>query len=175
VYPLGSIALSVTFGTEENFRTENVQFDVVEVNLPFNAIIGRPTLYRFMAIAHYRYLVLKMLSPAEVLTMRGDRAAALAVVEKRHALAAEAARPGDRGRNPSTSGTKAPTKVPKVRPSGADDIPSRPFGSAWIPPRPLALRVIWRRNKNSRSSPSSKQMPTCSHGSRRRCLGSPGR
>jgi hypothetical protein len=53
VYTLGSIALPVTFGTEENFRIENVQFDVAEVNLPFNAIIGRPTLYRFMAIAHY--------------------------------------------------------------------------------------------------------------------------
>jgi hypothetical protein len=48
---------------EENFRMENVQFDVVEVNLPFNAIIGRPALYRFMAIAHYGYLVLKMPSP----------------------------------------------------------------------------------------------------------------
>jgi hypothetical protein len=56
VYPLGSITLPVTFGTEENFRTENVQFDVVEVNLPFNAIIGRPALYRFMAIARYGYL-----------------------------------------------------------------------------------------------------------------------
>jgi hypothetical protein len=53
VYPLGSIALPVTFGTEENFHTESVQFDVAEVNLPFNVIIGRPTLYRFMAIAHY--------------------------------------------------------------------------------------------------------------------------
>jgi hypothetical protein len=51
VYPLGSITLPVTFGIEENFRTENVQFDVAEVNLPFNAIIGRPALYRFMAIA----------------------------------------------------------------------------------------------------------------------------
>jgi hypothetical protein len=49
VYPLGSITLLVTFGTEENFRIENVQFDVAEVNLPFNAIIGRPALYRFMA------------------------------------------------------------------------------------------------------------------------------
>jgi hypothetical protein len=73
VYPLGSIALQVTFGTEENFRTENVQFDVAEVNLPVNAIIGRPALYRFMAIAHYGYLVLKMLSPAGVLTVWGDR------------------------------------------------------------------------------------------------------
>jgi hypothetical protein len=93
VYPLGSITLPVTFGTEENFRTENVQFDVAEVNLPFNAIIGRSALYRFMAIAHYGYLVLKMPSPARVLTVRGDRAAALAAVEKLHALAAETARP----------------------------------------------------------------------------------
>jgi hypothetical protein len=58
VYPVGSITLPVTFETEENFRTENVQFNVAEVNLSFNAIIGRPALYRFMAIAHYGYLVL---------------------------------------------------------------------------------------------------------------------
>jgi hypothetical protein len=107
VYPLGSITLPVTFGTEENFRTENVQFDVAEVNLPFNAIIGRPALYRFMAIAHYGYLVLKMSSPAGILTMQGDRTAALAAVEKLDTLAAEIARPDDGGRGPSA-------KAPKV-------------------------------------------------------------
>jgi hypothetical protein len=123
VYPLGSITLPVTFRTEENFHTENVQFDVAEVNLPFNAIIGRPTLYWFMAIAHYGYLVLKMSSPAGVLTVRGDHAAALAVVEKLHALAADTARPDDGGRDPWTSSTKAPSKVPKVLPSGADGGP----------------------------------------------------
>ena len=48
------------------------------MNLPFNAIIGRPALYRFMAISHYGYLVLKMPSPAGVLTVRGDRTAAVA-------------------------------------------------------------------------------------------------
>jgi hypothetical protein len=123
VYPLGSIALLVTFGTEENFRTENVVFDVAEVNLPFNAIIGRLALYRFMAIAHYGYLVLKMPSLTGVLTIQGDRAATLAVVERLHALAAETAHPDDGERNPSTSGTKAPPKAPKVRPSGADGVP----------------------------------------------------
>jgi hypothetical protein len=122
VYPLVSIALPVTFGTEENFRTENVVFDVVEVNLPFNAIIGKSALYRFMAIAHYGYLVIKMSSPTGVLTVRGDRATALASVEKLHALAAEIARPDDGGGNPSTSGTKAIPKVPKVQPSRADGI-----------------------------------------------------
>jgi hypothetical protein len=51
----------------------------VEVNLPFNAIISRPALYRFMVIAHYGYLVRKMPSPARVLTVWDDRSAALAV------------------------------------------------------------------------------------------------
>jgi hypothetical protein len=123
VYPLGSIALPVTFETEENFWTENVVLDVAEVNLPFNAIIGRPALYRFMAIAHYRYLVLKMPSPTGVLTVQGDRAAALAAIEKLHVLAAKTARPYDGGRNPSTSDTKAPLKAPKVQPSGTSDVP----------------------------------------------------
>jgi hypothetical protein len=106
VYPLRSITLPVTFGTEENFHTENVVFDVAEVNTPFNAIIGRPALYRFMAIAHYRYLVLKMPSPAGILTVQGDRTAALEAVEKLHTLAAEITRSDDGGRGPST---KAPS------------------------------------------------------------------
>jgi hypothetical protein len=125
VYPLGSITLPVTFGTEENFCTENVQFDVAEVNLPFNAIIGRPALYRFMAIAHYGYLVLKMPSPARILTMRGDRTAALAAVEKLHTLAAEIARPNDGGKGPSVPSARAPSKAPKVQPSGADGGPAK--------------------------------------------------
>lgn len=125
VYPLGSITLPITFGTKENFRTENVHFDVAEVNLPFNAIIGRLALYRFMAIAHYGYLVLKMPSPAGILTVRGDRTAALATVEKLHTLAAEIARPDDGGRGPSASSARAPSKTPKVQPSGADGGPAK--------------------------------------------------
>jgi hypothetical protein len=72
IHPVGTISLLVTFGTEVNFRTENVQFEVAVVNLPFNAIIGRPALYRFMVVAHYGYLVLKMPSPAGVLIVQGD-------------------------------------------------------------------------------------------------------
>jgi hypothetical protein len=37
----GSTSLLVTFGMPENYRTESVLL-VVEVNLPFNAILGRP-------------------------------------------------------------------------------------------------------------------------------------
>jgi hypothetical protein len=45
IIPRGSISLRVTFGTLKNYRTESVIFNVVEVNLPFNAIISRLTLY----------------------------------------------------------------------------------------------------------------------------------
>jgi hypothetical protein len=121
---VGTISLLVTFGTEANFRTENVQFEVAEVNRPFNAIIGRLALYRFMAIAHYGYLVLKMPSPAGVLTVQGDRTAAVAAVEKLHALAAGLTlAAGTEGSDPSPSRARAPAKVPKVRPSDTDDVP----------------------------------------------------
>jgi hypothetical protein len=52
-----------------------------------------------------------------------DSAAALAAIEKMHALATEAARPDDGGRDPSTSYTKTSDKVPKVQPSGIDGVP----------------------------------------------------
>jgi hypothetical protein len=64
-------------------------FDVAEVSLPFNAILGRPALYQFMAVAHYGYLVLKMPSPNGVLKIRGDREDGISALEKLQALVAQ--------------------------------------------------------------------------------------
>jgi hypothetical protein len=63
-------------------------FNVVEVSLPFNAILGRLTLYQFMVVAHYGYLVLKMPSPNGVLKIRGDHVVGVSALEKLQALAA---------------------------------------------------------------------------------------
>jgi hypothetical protein len=63
----GCISLPVTFRTAENFRMESVLFDIAEVSLPFNAILGRPALYQFMVVAYYGYLVLKIPSPSGIL------------------------------------------------------------------------------------------------------------
>jgi hypothetical protein len=60
----------------------------VEVNLPFNAILGRPNLYQFMVVDHYGYLVLKMSSPSGILKVRGDRSTGVSALEKLQALAA---------------------------------------------------------------------------------------
>ena len=94
---------------------------MAKVNLPFNAIIGRPALYCLMIIAHYGYLVLKMRSPARILTVRGDRTAAVAAVEKLHALAAEATRSEED--TPSTTRAKGPAKAPRVEPSDPYNVP----------------------------------------------------
>jgi hypothetical protein len=66
----------------ENFCTESILFDVAEVSLPFNAILGRPTLYQFMVVAHYGYLVLKMPSPNGVLKIQGDHDSGACALEK---------------------------------------------------------------------------------------------
>jgi hypothetical protein len=147
----------------------------VEVNLPFNAIIGRSALYRFMDIAHYGYLVLKMPSLAGVLTMRGDRAAVVTAVEKLHALAAEAARLDDGGKDPSTSGTKAPAKVLKVQPFGVGGGPVKTIQVGVDSSQTTRIAGNLGRNRNSLLLPSSVKMSTLSHGNRHRCLGSPGR
>jgi hypothetical protein len=58
--PVIQITLLVTFGTQENFRTENLQFEVANFEIAYNAFLGRLTLTKFMAIPHYAYLVLKI-------------------------------------------------------------------------------------------------------------------
>jgi hypothetical protein len=71
-YPLGHIYMPVTFGTPENYRTEFLRFEVASFDCGYNAIIGRPGLAKFMAIPHYSYMILKMLGPQGIITMRAD-------------------------------------------------------------------------------------------------------
>ena len=50
----------MTFGGELNYRTERIIFDVAEFPLPYNGILGRPALAKFMAASRYAYNTLKM-------------------------------------------------------------------------------------------------------------------
>jgi hypothetical protein len=71
--PLGSVVLPVTFEeTRDNYRIEYVKFEVADFETSYHAILGRPAIAKFMAIPHYTYLVLKMPSPAGVLSLQGD-------------------------------------------------------------------------------------------------------
>jgi hypothetical protein len=128
VMPRGCISLPVTFGTAENFRTESILFDVTEVSLPFNTILGRPALYRFMAVAHYGYLVLKMPTPDGVLRIRGDCDAGACALEKLQALAAAqevVAEPRDQSTAPPGSCQRVSTSAPRVQLSAGEDVPTK--------------------------------------------------
>jgi hypothetical protein len=71
-YPIGRVCLLVTFGTEENFRTEYLTFEVADFRSSYHAILGRPMLAKFMAIPHHTYLIMKMPAPNGVLSVLGD-------------------------------------------------------------------------------------------------------
>jgi hypothetical protein len=70
--PLGQITLPVTFGTQANYLTEFIQFEVADFETLYHAILGRPALGKFMAIPHYPYLLLKMLGPHRILSLWGN-------------------------------------------------------------------------------------------------------
>jgi hypothetical protein len=70
--PLGSVVLPVTFGeSRDNYRTEYIKFEVADFKTSYHAILGRPAIAKFMAVPHYTYSVLKMPSPAGVLSLQG--------------------------------------------------------------------------------------------------------
>jgi hypothetical protein len=62
-YPLGRITLSITFSDASNFRTEWLQFEVVDFPWSYNAVIERPCYAKFMVVPNYTYLKLKMSGP----------------------------------------------------------------------------------------------------------------
>jgi hypothetical protein len=71
-YPIGRVSLPVTFGTEENFRTEYLTFQVTDFRPSYQAIFRRPMLAKFMAIPHHTYLIMKMSAPNGILSVLGD-------------------------------------------------------------------------------------------------------
>jgi hypothetical protein len=71
-YPIGRVCLPVTFGIEENFRTEYLTFEVADFRSSYHAIFGRPMLAKFMAIPHHTYLIMKMPAPNRILSVLGD-------------------------------------------------------------------------------------------------------
>jgi hypothetical protein len=60
IMALGKITMPVTFGYVHNTRTEKVVFNIVDMEYPYNAIIGRGTLNAFEAILHLAYVCMKI-------------------------------------------------------------------------------------------------------------------
>jgi hypothetical protein len=71
--PLGRINLEVAFGTQSNFRSEYIWFEVVDFQSPYHALFGREAFAKFMARPCYVYLKLKIPGPRGVITINGDK------------------------------------------------------------------------------------------------------
>jgi hypothetical protein len=76
IVALGKITMPVTFGFVHNTRTEHVVFDIVDMEYPYNAIIGQGTLNAFEAILHPAYLCMKIPLEQGPITVHGSQEAA---------------------------------------------------------------------------------------------------
>jgi hypothetical protein len=60
IVALERITMPITFGYVHNTRTKQVVFDIIDMEYPYNAIIGQGTLNSFEAILHPAYLCMKI-------------------------------------------------------------------------------------------------------------------
>ena len=86
----GSITLEVVFGSPDNFRSEELIFDIVPFRSGYHALLGRTTFAKFNVVPHYAYLKLKMPGPRGVITVNGNTERSFRTEEHTTALAAEA-------------------------------------------------------------------------------------
>ena len=115
--PKGKVTLPVTFRGELNYRTERNVFDVAEIPLPYNGILGHPALAKFMAASYYAYNTLKMPGPMTIITVPYDKKDALICVDQLYQEAvaetvAKALAPAAKGRRSARPLAPTPASAP---------------------------------------------------------------
>jgi hypothetical protein len=68
---MGRIQLEVLFGEKDNFHRETIWFEVVDLNSPYQALLGRPALAKFTVVPHNAYLKMNLPGPRGVITITG--------------------------------------------------------------------------------------------------------
>ena len=86
---MGSITLEVVFGSPDNFRSEELIFDIVPFGSGYHALLGRTAFVCFNAVPHYAYLKLKMPGPRGIITVNGNMERSLHTEEHTATLAVE--------------------------------------------------------------------------------------
>nr|XP_051211216.1 uncharacterized protein LOC127328675 [Lolium perenne] len=69
---MGKVQVDVLFGGQDKFRVENILFEVVDLDNPYHALLGRPSLAKFMASTHTAYLKMKIPAPNDPITVVGN-------------------------------------------------------------------------------------------------------
>ena len=77
----------MTFGSPDNFRSEELLFDIAPFGSGYHALLRRTAFARFNAVPHYAYLKLKMPGPRGVITVSGNTERSLHAEEYVAALA----------------------------------------------------------------------------------------
>jgi hypothetical protein len=75
IVALGKITMPITFGYVHNTKIEQVVFDIVDMDYPYNAIIGRGTLNVIEAILHPAYLCMNIPSDQGPIVVHGSQEA----------------------------------------------------------------------------------------------------
>jgi hypothetical protein len=179
-YPIGRVCLLVTFGTEDNFRTEYLTFEVADFRSSYHAIFGRLMLAKFMAIPHHTYLIMKMLAPNGILSILGDIMvsynceSATGELSKDSAIKAAATVMVAQAAKIDQATIQVPHQ--KRTSTALDPSPAVKKICLGLPthPRKSSLGPTSTPNRNSRSPASLETMLTSLHGVRPICLESPG-
>ena len=79
----------MVFSSPDNFRSEELIFDIVPFRGSYHALLGQTVFARFNAVPHYAYLKLKMPGPRGFITVNGNTERSLRTEEQTAALAAE--------------------------------------------------------------------------------------
>jgi hypothetical protein len=169
VIPLGSVVLPVNFGeTRENYRTEYIKFEVADFETSYHAILGRPAIAKLMAVPHYTYLVLKMPSPAGVLSLQGDLKIFFDCDTEAVELTATNQVPNAMMEIYAASKKLAPTELDIPEKS---DNANKPQPAEEVQVKTIDLGT---GDSKTRSSASSGLTETSSRGNQRTCKGCPG-
>ena len=68
----GSVTLEAVFESPDNFRSEELIFDIVPFRSGYHALLGRTAFTKFNMVPHYAYLKIKMPGPRGVITVNGN-------------------------------------------------------------------------------------------------------
>ena len=90
---------SSSTGTQANYRTELIDFDVAHIGLPYNAILGYPALAKFMAVTHHAYNLVKLPGSDGTIVIPGMVSDALYAAQAAY-KAATVASPADEDEEP---------------------------------------------------------------------------
>ena len=103
----------MVFGSPDNFRSEELIFDIVPFRSGYHALLGRTAFAKFNVVPHYAYLKLKMPGPRGVIRVNGNSECSLRTEGHTAALAAELQ--SSLSRQFSNPGVKRPDNVKRAR------------------------------------------------------------